>query len=228
MLAPVAAAKRQELREQAMQRRAACVEAAAKAQQLTDEMEAKIKEMQRALDAARVHCEQCQTSAAAAQEQLERAERSSDEDLLQLAMPQSAASSHVHAAAPFAKHAQAAASEDAILPLLPAGVLRSLTDEQERHLQRLLPLGVSSVSSLQHMRHDYPSHAVQVHDCALRLSVCALMQAKLRLLYRGSEHGLTAKALWERCDGKANTLTVVMVSRCSLCMLSAVLSLLAR
>ncbi len=39
----------------------------------------------------------------------------------------------------------------------------------------------------------------------------------MRLLYRGSKDGFTPAAFWQRCKGKANTLTVVKVSHlCSL------------
>ncbi len=40
-------------------------------------------------------------------------------------------------------------------------------------------------------------------------------QEKLRLLYRGSKDGFTAAAFWQRCKGKANTLTIAKVN-CSL------------
>ncbi len=55
------------------------------------------------------------------------------------------------------------------------------------------------------------THVACSCDC-----VCTA-QNKLRLLYRGSEDGFTRTAFWQRCEGKANTLTVVKVSHlCSL------------
>ncbi len=55
------------------------------------------------------------------------------------------------------------------------------------------------------------SHILLWFGCAYAV------QNKLRLLYRGSEHRFGADAFWQRCDGKANTLTVVKVSHlCSL------------
>lgn len=46
------------------------------------------------------------------------------------------------------------------------------------------------------------------------------MQKKLRLLYRGSEHGFTPATFWQHCDGIANTVTVIKVSRALLSDLS--------
>ena len=43
----------------------------------------------------------------------------------------------------------------------------------------------------------------------------AAMQDKLHLLFRSSEHGMTPAVFWQRCAGKANTLTVVKVRHIS-------------
>ena len=41
--------------------------------------------------------------------------------------------------------------------------------------------------------------------------LCWDSQNRLRLLYRGSEHGFTHEEFWRRCEGKSNTLILVKV-----------------
>lgn len=62
------------------------------------------------------------------------------------------------------------------------------------------------------------SYATRAYICARHVfDVHVSAQAKLRLLYRSSEHGLTPNAFWQRCEGKVNTLTVAKVSHAAAC-----------
>ncbi len=94
---------------------------------------------------------------------------------------------------------------------VPDGLLSQLTSEQQKHFQRLM-LDVKPVSE-----HSTAWLAMSFAGCSRCILICCdcacAEQGKLRLLYRGSKHGFTADAFWQRCDGKANTLTIVKVSR---------------
>jgi hypothetical protein len=136
MIAPAAAARRKELRDNA-----------AASRQASAQDEAKVLELQAVLDMAQaaLYASQDTTKASkAASDQLDtqsaRAELDSDLNVIAEAVPN--------------------ASPNEGPNEMPAGLLRTLTQEQKKHFRRLLP--------------DLPP-------------------SKLRLLYRSSEHGKTAK-----------------------------------
>ncbi len=77
-----------------------------------------------------------------------------------------------------------------------------------------------SSRSVRHPRrcsHDVIAQYSQAAHLAFCCDCAFAEQNKLRLLYRGSKDGVIPKAFWQRCEGKANTLTVVKVS-CYACL----------